>query len=203
MTQVQVLGESWQRKNHCQESPFDFGRRVEYWRKMLRIFTSVSITSLVMLAMVSMITTGYPFSPGIPLEILRIFGLVTFLVVTVGLYKSTYSRECLVWDEFKYHHDTLVRELDIQGASTSLSSITDRTIKRLCKQSGKIRNQLQAHFMQSNDISLDEVNMLRTKVDAYWRFRNTCEYLGLIDQWEMATTSDELFASAYLDGVEA
>lgn len=188
MTEVQTLGESWQRKNQVEVSPFDLGRRVQYWRRVLKIFVYISIVSLVVLVLASLVTTGYPFSSGIPWEVLRIIVPAIFLGMAVGLYKSAYSRECLVWDEFKRHHDTLVKELSIAASSAALTDIIYRANKHLARQSIEIHTWLETQASQNDglgtlvSLTMDETNKFHTKVVQYWRLRRACVYMGLISE---------------------
>lgn len=199
MVKVLALGEAWQRKNQSEVSPFAIGARVQRWRRRFKIFVCVSLTGLFVLSLLLAWTGG----SGTLLGILKILIPVALLGITVGLYVSTYSHKCLVWDEFRQHHDALVKELDIQGASTASATITDGVNKRLQRQSGKIRKQLQAHASQSDVVTIGEVNALRAAIYDYWRFKYICKYLGLLDDEETVPASDELFSLSYLDGVSA
>jgi len=187
MTQIQALGESWQRKHQSRESPFDIGLRVKRWKQGWEIFALVSVFVLVMIFLGVVVKIGSA-------NLWTVLAATLVVIVFVGSFLTlipTRNQSCLVWDEFKRHHDSLVTELSIQSASTSLSDIISRAHRRLEKQRSEIRKQLRLYIFEKNEMavpSLDEMNKLHIKVVNYWRFYNTCKYLGLLEETEVSVS---------------
>jgi len=201
MVQVQSLGEAWQRKNLSRESPFDIGRRVEHYQRKRIIFLLVSAVILALALLGIMIVTDVPLHMDTAIPLVVLMTLAAGLYFVAGGVTPAHKQWFVIWEEFKRHHDYLVKELCIKSASTSLSDIVNWANKRLVRQRDEIRYKLKHHTSVCEEAqvpSVDHMKVLYTETVEYWRLRRACEYLGLIDEEEVVVTLDPLFTPIHL-----